>query len=260
MNIKIYEKSLNIGKNDYIDLHLNISEIKNLKQIKELFTNFNLENEINKNTYFQGITIYDDYNYIITNKLNNKKYIGETCNLIARMYAYYNLNISNKQLKEDVINFGVKNFDIEIIKTNNRKVNEKILIDNYIKNCYNINFTDKKLNFKRKKEYNIGNFKFKTKKEIKNYCRKILDKYNPGTELELNSSDGIFACEMIKLHPKYDGFLDKSDNIKLLVVKDNQSDAYGIGKWNIFNFKYKHIHTKIDTDWGFSTNKIIDNL
>lgn len=258
MEIKICNKNLNIGKDDYVKLHNDIVNCKNLKDLRKLFTKFNKMNDIDRNTYFQGITIYEDFVYIIKNRLNSKIYIGSTSSLVSRMYSYQILDISNKELLNDIITKGISHFDIEIIKCdNNREVEKNMIIENN-NNCYNIIHTGKSSIRNKTKKYNIGDLQFSTKDEIKKYIRNLLDSYKIGTHIPKDDSTYELAANLIQLHPKYDGFLSDSNNIKLSIIKDDQEDAKGIGKWNIFCFEYKR-KGKINK-WGFSTNKIISSL
>lgn len=260
MEIKIYNKGLNVGKNDYIDFHNRILLCNNLKELRSIFVEFNEMNDIDKNTFFQGITINEGFVYTIENKINKKVYIGSTNNLVARMYSYQILQISNKKLLNDIIDLGISNFNIRIEKVDDYKEEEKNRIINS-DNCYNIVHSVNKSNIKDKTKkggYNIGKFYFKTKKELKNFCRTTIDKYKVGTIIDSNSDDYIFAIEMIKLHPKYDGFIDKCNQLTLSIIRDDQNDAKGIGQWNIFCFEYK-INGRLNK-WGFSTNKIISNI
>lgn len=256
--IEVNEKHVRVGLNDYVKLHESLIKSKNLSQVFNIIDKFNIINYIEKNTYFQGIKINESFVYIITNTINKKKYIGETKNLISRMYAYSLLNGINNELKNDIIKYGSINFKIEIKLSNNRKVEEKKTIKKYKDNCYNIIHAEKKISFKKNNGYDIGNYHFKTKDEIRKHCRKVLDSYKLGTELGYFSSDFNFARNMAILHPSYDGFLDKSEDVRLFIIKDNSADAYGVGKWNIFNFRYT-INNK-EYSWGFSTNKVISNL
>lgn len=258
MEIKICNKNLNIGKDDYVKLHNDIIKCKNLKDLRKLFTKFNKINDIDRNTYFQGITIYEDFVYIIKNRLNNRIYIGSTSSLVSRMYSYQILDISNKDLLNDIIAKGISNFDIEIIKCDdNREVERSMIIENS-NICYNIIHSGKSSIRNKTKKYNIGDLNFSTKDEIKKYIRNLLDSYKIGTDIPKNDSTYELAVNLIQLHPKYDGFLRDSNNIKLSIIKDDQEDAKGIGKWNIFCFEYKR---KGKTHkWGFSTNKIISSL
>ncbi len=159
MEIKICNKNLNIGKDDYVKLHNNISKCKNLKDLRKLFVKFNKMNDIDRNTYFQGITIYDDYVYIITNKLNNKVYIGSTSSLVSRMYSYQILDISNKELLNDVINKGILNFDLNIIKCDNNRDIEKDMIIKNRENCYNIIHSGKSINKSKPKNKDIETYR-----------------------------------------------------------------------------------------------------
>lgn len=260
MEIKICNKNLNVGKEDYLKLHNDIIKCKNLKELRKLFVRFNKMNDIERNTYFQGITIYEDYVYTITNRKNNRVYIGSTSSLVSRMYHYQILDISNKELLNDIIDKGISNFDINIIRCNNNRDVEKDMIAKNNRNCYNIVHSGKQINKGkiRTKKYKIGNLDFSTKDEIKKYIRKLLDSYEVGSKIPTQDSTYEFAIDLIQLHPKYDGFLTDSDNIELSIIKDDQEDAKGIGKWNIFCFEYER-KGKMNK-WGFSTNKIIGSL
>lgn len=258
--IKVFESKLVVGKLDYEELHNNIINCHNLLDIKKLYDIINKKYMIDKNIFFTGISIYEDFVYIITNINNKKKYIGETCNLISRMYSYSMIsNISNEELKNDIINYGLINFTIEFIPTNSRKELEKEIIKKYDNNCYNISYTSKKKEINNKKSYIIGNKEFKSKKQIIDYCRTTLDSYPKDYEINMDSDLGIFVKSMIKLHINYDGFLDYSNNIKLSIIIDDEADAKGLGKWKIFCFEYTDNNNKI-IKWGFSTNKIINKL
>jgi hypothetical protein len=256
--IKIIENKLYVGVDDYKKLDKSILKSNNLLKIKRLYDIFNKKYNIDKNTFYQGVSIYENYVYIITNIKNNKKYIGETTNIVSRIYTYINISTNNKELKNDFIKYGLVNFDIEFIPSNNRKELEKKYILEYNDNCYNILFTTKNI-ISSRRQYKIGQFNFKSKKEIKEFCRKTLDSYVSGTYINLDNKIGDFAKNMIKLHPSYDEFIDYSKEVKLSVIKDDEGDSKGIGKWNIFCFEYIDRRNK-KQKWGFSTNKIIDNL
>jgi hypothetical protein len=257
--IKIIKSQLYVGEKDYLKLHNDILKSNNLLKIKKLYDSLNKKYQIDKNTFHKGISIYDSHVYIITNNINNKKYIGETSNIVSRLYPYVTIHKCNKELEIDLIKNGLINFSIEFIETQNRKDLERDLIEKYNNNCYNIIFTDKNIPFQKAKKYSIGNKQFNSKKEIKDTCRKILDSYKKGTEIEIKDDTYLFATEMIKLHPKYDGFIDYSPYIKLSVIGDDEEDARGLGLYNIFCIEYINKRKKVHK-WGFSTNKIIDSL
>lgn len=260
MEIKIFEKDLIVGKKDYIKLHKDILKCKSLIDIKLKFAKFNGKYNLTKNSFHQGISIYDNYIYIIKNIKNDKRYVGQTTNLVSRMHAYITLSIHNKELKKDIIDLGYLNFQIEFIKSESLDIDENNNIQRYIDNCYNISLTNKIRQRKPlKRIYKLGNYEFKSKKEIREFCRFTIDSFNVDENIDLNSEVGIFAIDMIKKHYNYDGFLSHCKNIKLSITMDDQNDARGVGNYKIFCFEYfdnrnKHIR------WGFSTNKIIERL
>ncbi|CAB4158146.1 GIY-YIG nuclease superfamily [uncultured Caudovirales phage] len=258
METKIYRQNLNIGYTQYEKLHSDIQECKTLKQLFILFRKFNQDNDVQKNTFHQGITINEEFCYIIKNIELNKVYIGETNNLISRMYSYFLNNSINIDVSKDIIKYGPNNFSIEILKVMDRKKYEKQLIESF-ENCYNV-VHNKSFVLDRSKsgQYEIGNLIFSSKIKIREHSRKTLDSYIPNTYIDLKSDDGIFACEMIKLHPNYMGFLDSCKDVKLKVIIDDLEDR-GLGRWNIFCFEYIDSYDK-NQSWPFSINKVINSL
>ena len=72
--------------------------------------------------------------YCVTNKLNNKKYIGQTTNYRKRISAYRSLNISKigrLKIYDEIISIGKSNFSINIIKRCDPR-NLTVLEDYYI--------------------------------------------------------------------------------------------------------------------------------
>ena len=79
--------------------------------------------------------------YCVTNKLNNRKYIGQTTNYRKRISAYRSLNIDKlgrMKIYDEIISVGKNNFSINIIKRCEPR-NLTVLEDYYIKkyNSYN---------------------------------------------------------------------------------------------------------------------------
>lgn len=251
-NIKIYETKLNIGMIEYQELEDNILLQDNLLNIKKIFDKFIIDNEIDGHIWYQGITLNGSYVYIITNKKSNKKYIGETSNLISRMDSYIRLRFTNnKELTKDFKLYGFLNFEIEFIQTPKRKELEKELI-NKIDDTYNITYTKKEKKKSTKKEkYIIGGIEFKSKKEITEFIRKSLDLKPVGYYINNNEDLFKFSIDIIRYNPSYEqyNFIENGKDIKLKVVIDNND---GIGKWKVFRFEWDN-----NKYWEFSTNKCI---
>lgn len=77
------------------------------------------------------------YVYIITNLVNNKKYIGRSINIISRITEHIK-NSTSKELKDDLIKYGLINFVIKVKEVNNYKQVEKDMIIEYgLENLYN---------------------------------------------------------------------------------------------------------------------------
>lgn len=257
--VKIYLPNLNVGKNDYVELHNNILSSKTLLDIKRLFDEFNKKYNIDRNTFFQGVTVLENFIYYIIHKNSGRKYVGKTTNLISRFYSYITFDISSSSLKKDIIDFGISEFEVKFIESDDIDIDEILHIQNNSDNCYNIIHAGKERKFKPKQKYNIGGFSFNSKKEIKEFCRKTIDTFMPGTIIPIDNKYYNFAIDMIKLHPGYDRFLETGSDIILSIINDNEADARGIGQWKIFCFEYKTKRGR-SKKWGFSTNKIINNL
>lgn len=82
------------------------------------------------------------------------------------------MNIIAKPLINDIVKFGLNNFNIEFLKTENRKELETKLIKETL-NLYNIKSNPNSIENKYKKGgyYILGNLKFKTKDDIIKYNR-----------------------------------------------------------------------------------------
>jgi predicted GIY-YIG superfamily endonuclease len=77
------------------------------------------------------------YVYIITNLVNNKKYIGRSINAISRITEHIK-NTSSKELKYDFIKYGLINFIVRVKEVDNYKQIEKDMIIEYgLENLYN---------------------------------------------------------------------------------------------------------------------------
>lgn len=87
--------------------------------------------------------------YKITNKINNKCYIGQSVNLESRIKSHKSMlkhhNEDNDLLNKATKKYGYENFEIEIIKY--CKENELDFFEKYYINFYN--------SYKRKNGYNI---------------------------------------------------------------------------------------------------------
>ena len=87
--------------------------------------------------------------YKITNKINNKCYIGQSVNLESRIKSHKSMlkhhNEDNNLLNKATKKYGYENFEIEIIKY--CKENELDFYEKYYINFYN--------SYKRKNGYNI---------------------------------------------------------------------------------------------------------
>ena len=254
MEVKIFRKSLMVGVDVYKSLHNEIKKRTNMLDIRKLINKFEYDNKVDGVVYFQGIDVNESFCYVITNLKTNKEYIGETNNLISRMFSYITLRqMNNKGLINDMINLGLVNFSIKIIPSDNRKKLEKELIKSSL-DCYNIVFSGKKMVLKQRKNYVIGGITFKTKKEIKAFIRENLDKLKVNTKIELDSMLGKFALDIIKYNKGYNNFDFSNKELILKVVLDNYKGTPGIGKWKVFCFEYG------ENIWGFSTNNCIDNM
>ena len=53
--------------------------------------------------------------YKITCKVNNKSYIGISTNLFERIQTHF--LYPNEKMKEDLLKYGIENFEIEILDT-----------------------------------------------------------------------------------------------------------------------------------------------
>jgi hypothetical protein len=270
MEVKVFERYIkSFGLDEYTNLHVNIigSSGDNLLNIKrfydKIYSDYNLINSAQKNIFFQGYTIEQGFVYFITNTKTGRKYIGQTKNLVSRMESYIRLQTDNAELKHDLIRQGLASFTVEFLKTEDHIEEEKRWITHHKDNCYNKLHAGKNF-YVKSKIYSISGFEFKSKKKITEYVRELLDSYVPGYILDdVNDSKEInFAKELIKLHPKYDNynrFLETGSDISLKIIKDNQGDAWGTGKWNIFSFSWTDNKNKRQ-EWSFSTGKIIDSL
>jgi predicted GIY-YIG superfamily endonuclease len=77
------------------------------------------------------------YVYIITNLVNNKKYIGRSINAISRITEHIR-STSSKELKQDLIKYGLINFMVKVKEVDNYKQVEKDMITQYgLENLYN---------------------------------------------------------------------------------------------------------------------------
>lgn len=111
--------------------------------------------------------------YSITNKINNKKYIGQTQTTLKKRYP---LNwwkyTNNPYLKYSVEKYGIDNFEFEILKSNIQtidKLNESecfyaTKLNTYIPNGYNIRECgkNKKFNEESKRKLSHSNSKSRT--------------------------------------------------------------------------------------------------
>ncbi len=87
---------------------------------------------------FSGIGIYK-----LTNKVNEKIYIGQSINLKRRYLAYKNNNHHSKEIKEDIDKIGFNNFSFEILEHSIEKnLNrlEKLYIKKYNSNDFKIGY------------------------------------------------------------------------------------------------------------------------
>ena len=71
--------------------------------------------------------------YIIWNKINNKLYIGSTGEFECRFSFYYINKFPNKQLKEDIEEYGWKNMRLIIVRSGKYKANWEELEYSYIR-------------------------------------------------------------------------------------------------------------------------------
>lgn len=77
------------------------------------------------------------YVYVITNLVNSKKYIGRTINAISRITEHIR-STSSKELKYDIIKYGLINFMVKVEEVDNYKQVEKDMISQYgLENLYN---------------------------------------------------------------------------------------------------------------------------
>ena len=77
--------------------------------------------------------------YKITNKINNKCYIGKTEDLYTRLYTHIH-HSNNINLRNDIEKYGLKNFTWEVLESKIFKHSERYYIKLYnsIENGYNI--------------------------------------------------------------------------------------------------------------------------
>lgn len=68
--------------------------------------------------------------YCITNKLDNKRYIGQSINIKKRLYEHKH-SCENIPLRNAIRKYGWSNFDIEIIKTISDSKLAHVLLDSY---------------------------------------------------------------------------------------------------------------------------------
>jgi len=260
--IKLYENRLKVGVFYYEELHNRLTQETEMKNIKKIFDAFTKEHD---NPFMCGIDIKEGYVYIITHKKTGKKYIGQTCDLIKRMTSYIeeSKKVSrtnmNRDLHKDIVLYGLSDFTIEFIKTEEHIEMEKNLIINSKTELYNIEFNKnaKKL-LPKKRQYIIGNKNFDTKKEIFAYNRSVLDSYKPNTYIKKDSDVYNFVSNLIKYNPSYQQYFEKYE-CKIKIVKDNYNENYGSGIWNIFCIEWVDEKNKLN-EWVFSTKKCIDNI
>lgn len=120
--------------------------------------------------------------YKITNKVNNKCYIGQSVNLKGRIKSHKSMlkhhNEDNDLLNKATLKYGYKNFEIEIIKFCKEEE-----LDNYEK--YFINYYN---SYKRKNGYNIELGGSKTK----HLSKEQVDKMKKSKKNKLTGKDNPF--------------------------------------------------------------------
>jgi group I intron endonuclease len=67
------------------------------------------------------------YIYLMTNKINNKKYVGQTNNLKRRIkYQHFNAGHVKTVIDKAILKYGKENFEVKVIEeTTKDKVNER---------------------------------------------------------------------------------------------------------------------------------------
>jgi len=81
--------------------------------------------------------------YMFTCLINNKRYIGESNQPMRRrrehLYSItHGTNISNLEMKKDMLQYGIKNFKFEILETCNNHKERELYWINKLKPEYNI--------------------------------------------------------------------------------------------------------------------------
>ena len=84
------------------------------------------------------------YIFKITNKINNKIYIGQTVNPNIRFYNHVKSHLGCNSLKKDIKAFGADNFTFELIEfTKNYIERVKYWISYYNSNVFGYNSNEK---------------------------------------------------------------------------------------------------------------------
>lgn len=259
--VKTYSGSVLVGSYFYEKLHEDITKQTEFKQIRNLIDKFT---EDHSRPFMCGIDIIEGFVYIITNKITSKRYIGQTKNLIHRMSDYIekskktSAHNCNVELMNDIILYGLSSFSIEFIKEPKHIELESELIKNSTTELYNIKYnSENRPKGVSKKKYIFNNTEFKSKKEITDYIRKLLDKMTLNTYIEKNGDIYKFIIDLIQYNPSYKKQFDLYD-VNVKIVKDNFDGNYGTGKYKVFCLEWKEEGR--DMKWIFSTNKCIQYI
>lgn len=106
-------------------------------------------------------------------------------------------------------------------------------------------------------KYTIGEKEFDKKQHITDYIRVKLDSLPENKIIDLDSTLGKFACELMKLNPRYDGFLDYAKYVKLTVIRDKREAVRGYGNYKTFNF-YFIDNNDSKVSWPLPITKLIE--
>lgn len=225
--------------------------------------------------YNKETEMYEGYIYLITNLINNKKYIGQTIQTINRRYTQHLANAfkynKNTHLYQAMRKHGKDNFKIEIIEIISRKSKEELSKDifkletEYIlkfdtfKNGYNLTTGDKGLGTSMDKkvyQYDIDSGllinKFNSLEQalIKTGVTSISQTCNGR---QISAGGYLWSYDLYDVHPNA-GYRQQRFSIKIdqynlnrefIATYDSMAEAeekYGIKNiCNALNGKYKSV-------------------
>jgi hypothetical protein len=223
-----------------------------LKNIREKVLKYRQEN----NRVPLGVK-EGNYIYIFINTKNQKRYIGKSIDIIARLDSYFQHDSTNNEYLLFDINNNIEDFDIEILKINDTydlKMIESDYISKYKKLYELYNVAENRERKKSKRiDVVLGGVRFTSKKKLKEYNRNLLESYND-EEYVTNEHHYQFAYDLMKYHPNY-----KIEwGSKLKVQLDNKytiDSGWGRSKgYNNFRFEINGEFIQL------SSNKCIENI